>query len=157
MDTVAATAGLPSSTATALRGALQTLEAATPQVFEVTDLLIPAGTNWSAVMHSLGVWTAPANGLHSRVIASLTIELDGDPAPGDDVWIGMEKGGTAFDNYDDAVGQVGAGVGVNLPSSMRYSGEYNIGIWAANALSTVPAPTTAPIYVVRARAAFLAI
>src|SRR5213080_4315216 len=51
------------------------------QVFEVADLLIPAGTDWSALGHSLGSFVAPTASL---LIFKLYLEVD---APTSDLFL----------------------------------------------------------------------
>jgi hypothetical protein len=52
------------------------------QLFEVTSLLIPSGTNWSVTGHALG--SIEGITIHNLVAVKLAIELDVDPPTADD-------------------------------------------------------------------------
>lgn len=71
----------------ALRSRAADLDVLSPQVFEVTDLLIPAGTDWSTVPHTIGEFTWPVG---RAFILALSLEAASPPAAGDEILIEVD-------------------------------------------------------------------
>lgn len=62
------------------------------QVFEVTDLLVPAGTDWSNLGHHFGQVTIVSGG---SMFCSMVLVLDAplDPEGADELWFAAASGG----------------------------------------------------------------
>jgi hypothetical protein len=139
------------------------------QVFEVTNLTIPAGTDWSDTPHAFDPVTLPVG--RGAIILSLDLELAAVPSPDlvdfainvEDPEVSISIVGSILVGSDNPTTQrlsepryAAAGVyprGVELLSSTATS--FVPIVWAANA--DFDGPTTADITIVRARASFLVI
>lgn len=152
------------------RGAGETeVSSFSPQVFEVTDLLIPAGTDWTTAAHQLGSLTVSYP--DALIAMRLYIELDETPDVLDSVDLVA-----IFDGWnpqaDPALGDrpanPSAGLGRGLVQGQKTAIEWEFG--NMNNLPTVTVGertinigistgdvTTADITVLRASAAFLVI
>jgi hypothetical protein len=146
------------------------------QVFEVTDLDIPSGTNWSDGGNPLGSFTDLK--FHNIISAKLTIELAADPA--DPLWLVTDDSGAWSTNVSAVAvkmipGGLGGATGFPLETSDRQGNRgwgfaFDIMPLLTGGYDPDPLPdpytlytylrtpsgaTTADITVVKARAAFL--
>lgn len=142
---------------------------AAAQVFEVTNLTIPAGTNWSAG-HELGTLTLDGQ---PGVLVATYLELAATPV---DILQFAAFNVLNYNTFDYSVPAT-LGVQVALGGTDRWTGfigvenlddaNHGFGLGPKSAPATFPktlhvgfitsGPTTADIIVVRARAAFLVI
>lgn len=138
------------------RGAGETELAAPPQVFEVTNLFVPAGTNWLNAMHVIGSvpvgewncvtygvgWTLAVN----DALGDLVIGIAYDPA---------NPGTSPVDSWTASSGSGwNAGAVIDVARNMTgVEGDltFYVGFWTPNGA------TSQDITVVSARAAFMVI
>lgn len=122
-----------------------------PQVFEVTDLFIPAGTDWSAG-HEIGaveqvtgqLCVATAFLSVAAVGAALSLEWREETSPVLGTFSPMTGRYWSTDSFYGLIGDNDPSGAAPAPESLRWS-----------AVLVTPGPTPAPITIVRATATLL--
>lgn len=122
------------------------------QDIEVTNLLVPTGTDWVTVPHTIGEFDWPVG---KGLILSLSLEVSAPPAVGDQILFEVDT-----PDIGDTVGgylMVSSATGLFVQTGAVFGGPPHPELtqWEAHLFTN--RVLTAPITVVRARAAFLTI
>lgn len=132
-------------------------------VFEVTDLTIPAGTDWSSVPYSLGDFTWPEN---TALVYNFSLELRASPTGDDQIVIEVDDEntnaiGARYRTFSSAMGgrvaQSVGGVTGDSPTSVPFDADAESAGQVLYPHIWTPAgpPLVHALHVVRAHASFL--